>query len=81
MCYAFLAFSGMRKLASRVGRAIVPASRARGIARSFASMKAIQIDAVGGPDALVFREVPAPSASPGHVVVRNEWIGVNFIDT
>src|SRR5215470_15289706 len=43
-------------------------------------MKAIRVHAVGGPEALVFEDVPDPVAKAGEAVVRVEAAGVNFID-
>lgn len=43
-------------------------------------MKAIRIDAFGGPDVLRLADVPDPVAGPGQVVVRVEAAGLNFID-
>lgn len=44
-------------------------------------MRAIQIAATGGPEVLDFVDVPAPDASPGHVIVEVEAAGLNYIDT
>ncbi len=43
-------------------------------------MKAIQIRATGGPEALELVELPIPQPAPGQVLVRIEAIGVNFIE-
>lgn len=43
-------------------------------------MQAIVVDAPGGPEALVVREVPVPEPGPGEVRVKVEAAGVNFID-
>lgn len=43
-------------------------------------MQAIVVDAPGGPEALVVREVPIPEPGPGEVRVKVEAAGVNFID-
>jgi NADPH2:quinone reductase len=43
-------------------------------------MKAIQIRAYGGPEALELAELPVPKPAAGEIVVRLEAIGVNFID-
>jgi len=43
-------------------------------------MKAIQVEAFGGREALRLRVVAEPSAGPGEIVVRVEAAGVNFID-
>jgi NADPH:quinone reductase len=43
-------------------------------------MKAIQIRAHGGPEALQVVELPVPVPEPGQALVRIEAAGVNFID-
>ncbi|KAF4123033.1 NADPH:quinone reductase [Geosmithia morbida] len=43
--------------------------------------KAVQIDEVGGVEVLRYRDVPVPTPAAGQVLVRNEYSGVNFIDT
>jgi NADPH:quinone reductase len=43
-------------------------------------MKAIRIDAFGGPEVLRPADLPDPSPGPGQVAVRVEAAGVNFID-
>jgi hypothetical protein len=45
-----------------------------------ASVLAVQISRHGGPEELVLTEVPDPVAAAGQVVVRNSWIGVNYVD-
>lgn len=44
-------------------------------------MKAIRVHQNGGPEQLVYEEIPDPVAGPGQAVVKMEAIGVNFIDT
>jgi NADPH2:quinone reductase len=44
-------------------------------------MRAIQIAATGGPEVLQVVDIPAPEARPGQILVRNQAIGLNFIDT
>ena len=44
-------------------------------------MLAIQIAATGGPEVLDVVDLPRPSPGPGQVLVRNEAIGLNFVDT
>lgn len=39
------------------------------------------IEKTGGPEEIRFREVDLPTPGPGQVIVRNEAIGINFIDT
>lgn len=43
-------------------------------------MRAHRIDAVGGPEVLVTRQMPDPSPGPGEVVVDVAAAGVNFLD-
>ncbi len=43
-------------------------------------MKAIQIQATGGPEVLEMAELPIPVPGPGQVLIRIEAIGVNFIE-
>lgn len=45
------------------------------------TMKAIQIDQNGGIEVLRYRSVPIPTAGKGQLLVRNQYAGVNFIDT
>jgi len=44
------------------------------------AMLAVQISRHGGPEELMLVERPDPVASAGQVVVRNKWIGVNYVD-
>lgn len=44
-------------------------------------MKAIQFSVTGGPEVLQVVDLPVPVAGPGQVLVRQQAIGVNFIDT
>jgi NADPH2:quinone reductase len=41
---------------------------------------AVEVSRHGGPEELVVVERPEPAAGPGQVVVRNRWIGVNYVD-
>ncbi len=43
-------------------------------------MKAIQITRLGGPDVFEAVELPDPTPGPGEVVIRQEAVGLNFID-
>jgi NADPH:quinone reductase len=43
-------------------------------------MNAIQIQNVGGPEALQLAELPIPVPGPGQVLIRVEAVGVNFIE-
>ncbi|KAF2873419.1 hypothetical protein BDV95DRAFT_627346 [Massariosphaeria phaeospora] len=45
------------------------------------SMKAVQIDKTGGTEVLQYRDVPVPEPKEGEVLVKNEFIGINYIDT
>lgn len=43
-------------------------------------MKAVAIDRYGGPEVLVYREVPVPEVSTGHVLIRVALTNVNYAD-
>jgi NADPH:quinone reductase len=43
-------------------------------------MKAIQIQAAGGPEVLQLADLPIPQPGPGQVLIRIEATGVNFIE-
>jgi NADPH2:quinone reductase len=42
--------------------------------------KAIRIHAIGGPDVLRWEDVPTPEPGPGELLIRQEAIGLNYID-
>jgi len=44
-------------------------------------MKAIRIEAHGGPEVLTLAELPTPEPGANEIRIRHEAIGVNFIDT
>src|SRR5579859_7708457 len=43
-------------------------------------MKAIQHSKPGGPEVLEFVDIPAPTVTEGHVLIKNAYSGVNFVD-
>ncbi len=43
-------------------------------------MKAIRVHETGGPEKLVFEDVPVPTPGPGQARVKVHAVGVNFID-
>ena len=43
-------------------------------------MKAMLSKTVGGPDTLVFEDLPSPAAKPGHAVISVKACGVNYPD-
>ena len=43
-------------------------------------MRAIRIEATGGPEVMKLQELPTPSPGSGQALVRIEAAGVNFID-
>lgn len=45
------------------------------------TMKVVQVAVTGGPEVLEFKDVPVPQPSASQVLVKNEFAGVNFIDT
>ena len=44
-------------------------------------MKAVVIEATGGVDSLQYKEFDAVAPQPNHAIVKNEFAGLNFIDT
>ncbi len=42
--------------------------------------KAIRIHAYGGPEVMKWEDVPAPEAGPGEALVKQEAVGLNYID-
>ena len=44
-------------------------------------MRAVRFDTTGGPEVLYLADVPTPSPGPGQILIRQQAIGVNFIDT
>lgn len=46
------------------------------------TMKGVWIEKTGGTDVLQYREdIPVPEVKEGEVLVKNEYIGINYIDT
>lgn len=43
-------------------------------------MKAIQVQKIGGPEALMFVDIPTPAPKPNEVLVKISAAGINFID-
>ncbi len=43
-------------------------------------MHALVFDSFGGPEVLSYREIPAPTLSPGMALVRMHAVGLNFAD-
>lgn len=45
------------------------------------TMKAVQISKPGGVEALQYVDVPIPRPEKDQVLIKNNYSGVNFIDT
>lgn len=46
------------------------------------TMKGVLIEKNGGTEVLQYKEdLPVPALKEGEVLVKNEYIGVNYIDT
>ena len=44
-------------------------------------MRAVRCDRTGGPEVLYLADLPTPEPGPGQIRIRQDAIGVNFIDT
>src|SRR5271167_300724 len=42
--------------------------------------KAVRIHSHGGPEVMVWEDVPTPEPGPGEALIKHEAIGLNFID-
>ena len=42
--------------------------------------KAIRIHANGGPEVMIWEDIPTPEPGPGEALVKHEAVGLNFID-
>jgi len=42
--------------------------------------KAIRVHTPGGPDAMLWEDVPTPEPGPGEALVRHQAVGLNYID-
>ncbi|KAK3192088.1 hypothetical protein K4F52_001715 [Lecanicillium sp. MT-2017a] len=45
------------------------------------TMKAVQINKNGGVDVLEHVDIPVPKPAANHILIRNEYAGINYIDT
>ena len=46
------------------------------------TMKGVWIEKTGGTEVLQYKEdIPVPEVKEGEVLVKNEFIGINYIDT
>src|SRR5207249_3242454 len=43
-------------------------------------IKAIRIHTTGGPEVMKWEEVPRPEPGPGEALIRQEAVGLNYID-
>ena len=45
-------------------------------------MKGVIIEKTGGPEVLEYKtDLPVPELADGQVLIKNDYIGVNYIDT
>jgi NADPH:quinone reductase-like Zn-dependent oxidoreductase len=46
------------------------------------TMKGVVIEENGGPEVLKYKtDVPVPEPKEGQILVKNDYIGINYIDT
>lgn len=46
------------------------------------TMRGVQITKTGGPEVLEYKtDLPIPVPKSGELLVKNEYIGINYIDT
>ncbi|KFY76933.1 hypothetical protein V499_03537, partial [Pseudogymnoascus sp. VKM F-103] len=45
------------------------------------TQKAVQIEKTGGVEVLHYRDLPVPTPAEGEVLIKNNFIGINYIDT
>jgi NADPH2:quinone reductase len=46
------------------------------------AMGGILIEKTGSSDVLQWKtDIPVPELKPGQILIKNEWVGVNYIDT
>ncbi|KAI0135579.1 NAD(P)-binding protein [Daldinia grandis] len=54
----------------------------RNMASVLTTQKAVVIDKTGGPEVLQYKtDIPVPAVVDGQILVKNDYLGVNFIDT
>lgn len=45
-------------------------------------MRGVIIEQVGGPEVLKYKtDMPVPEPKEGQILVKNDFLGINFIDT
>lgn len=90
------AVNQISRAAPRFTRSSITASRLSALSHQFSprfttvrsmasvpkTMKGVWIEKTGGTEVLQYREdVPVPEPKEGEVLVKNEFIGINYIDT
>lgn len=65
-------FTSLRSRILQPARSMAPIPR---------TMKGVQIEKTGGIEVLEYKDLPVPSPKDNEVLVKNEYIGVNYIDT
>ncbi|KAL1625224.1 NADPH:quinone reductase [Neofusicoccum ribis] len=61
---------------------LIPTTAIRNMTTDLQAMRGVIIEKNGGPEVLQYKtDLPVPEAKAGEVLVKNEYIGINFIDT
>lgn len=75
--------NNIRNISSPKPRLLQPDSHLRKLSMSSipTTQKAVQIEKTGGVEVLQYRDLPVPTPTESEVLIKNDFIGVNYIDT
>ena len=74
-------FTSARRAAS-ISSHLTPSISFRTMASLPKTMKGVIIEKTGGTDVLQYKtDLPVPEPKEGQILVKNDYVGVNYIDT